>query len=154
MLFSRPDSSLAIIRQIDTCDLKGKKWKSRYALIKAIALDRNYIDTTDSRFLSNAVRYYEKHGSSEEKMKAYYYLGRIQFNAGDYESAIVSFENALKQSRNSNDLRLKGMIYMAIGDTHNNNHNNNEELKNEQLAYDCFREYGDRAFIWIMPDSI
>ncbi len=52
---SRPDSALAAIRQIDTAALRGRAVKAKYALLHAIALDKNYIDTADTRIVQPAV---------------------------------------------------------------------------------------------------
>ena len=91
---SRPDSALAAIRQIDTTELRGRAAKAKYALLHAIALDKNYIDTADTRVVQPAVDYYDRHGSPEQRLKAYMYLGTEQYNAGRYNQAIVSFSHA------------------------------------------------------------
>ena len=95
VLQTRPDSALFLIRSIDTTKIMSQRWKSRYALTKAIALDKNYIDTADASFLMPAVKYFEKYGKPKESMESYYYLGRIQYNAGDYASSIISLSKAL-----------------------------------------------------------
>ncbi len=74
----RPDSALVAIRQIDTTALRTKAIKAKYALLLAMSLDKNYIDTADTRIIQPAVDYYERHGSFEERLKAYMYLGTEQ----------------------------------------------------------------------------
>ena len=54
----RPDSALSAIRQIDTLSLRTKAEKAKYSLLHAMALDKNYIDTTDTRIIAPAVEYY------------------------------------------------------------------------------------------------
>lgn len=71
----RPDSALAAIRDIDTTALRGKAVKAKYSLLHAMALDKNYIDTADTRIVQPAVVYYSRHGSPEERLKAFMYLG-------------------------------------------------------------------------------
>ena len=68
----RPDSALAAIRAIDTTALRGRAVKAKYSLLHAMALDKNYIDTSDTRIVQPAVDWYSRHGSPEEKLKAYY----------------------------------------------------------------------------------
>lgn len=146
-LNSRPDTALIMVRSIDTTSILSPKWKAKYALVKAIALDKNYIDTTDSRFLLPALNYFKRFGSKEEIMKAFYYYGRIQYNGKDYQSAILSFLSALDASTSVDDPRFKGMIYGALADTHNKNHNNKDELKYAQLAFDSMIESQDTTLI-------
>ena len=62
LLDSRPDSALALIRQIDTTTLKGRSTKARFSLLHAAALDKNYIDTADTRIAQPAVDWYDRHG--------------------------------------------------------------------------------------------
>ena len=68
---SRPDSALAAIRQIDTTALRGRAVKAKYSLLHAMALDKNYIDTADTRIVQPAIDWYSRHGSPEEKLTAY-----------------------------------------------------------------------------------
>jgi TolA-binding protein len=143
----RPDSALAIIRKLDTNTIRTPRYKARYALTKAIALDKNYIDTTDAGFLANAGRYYAKQGSKEDKMTYKYYLGRIQYNAGDFQNAAVSYMEALKYADDVDNVKLKGMIYGALGDTYSKSHNNKDQLKYELLAFETFEKYGDPSYL-------
>lgn len=147
LILSKPDSSLKIIRNIDSASFHTSRWKAKYALTKAIALDKNYIDTTDAGFLLPALNYYKRFGSKEDLMRAYYYYGRIQYNNKDYKSAVVSFYSALDASVNVANPKFKGMIYGALADTHNKNHNNKDELKYALLAYNSMEDTGDSTQI-------
>ena len=117
---SRPDSALAAIRQIDTAALRGRAAKAKYALLHAIALDKNYIDTADTRIVQPAVDYYDRHGSPEERLKAYMYLGTEQYNAGHYNQAIVSFNKADEYASKIEDNDLLGILYSKIAETFTN----------------------------------
>ena len=114
---SRPDSALAAIRQIDTTELRGRAAKAKYALLHAIALDKNYIDTADTRVVQPAVDYYDRHGSPEQRLKAYMYLGTEQYNAGRYNQAIVSFSHAAEFAEKVDDQNLLGILYSRMADT-------------------------------------
>ena len=114
---SRPDSALAAIRQIDTTELRGRAAKAKYALLHAIALDKNYIDNADTRVVQPAVDYYDRHGSPEQRLKAYMYLGTEQYNAGRYNQAIVSFSHAAEFAEKVDDQNLLGILYSRMADT-------------------------------------
>ena len=56
-----------------------------------MALDKNYIDTTDVSVVMPAVDYYKRCGSADEKLRSYFYLGRIYQNAGKLDKAAVAY---------------------------------------------------------------
>lgn len=112
----RPDSALAILRQIDTTSLAKPSEKARYALLYAMALDKNFIDTTDISIIRPAIRHYTKHGTSREKVLSYYYEGRILFNAKRDAEALLSQMHALENSLATPPDRNTGLIYSAMSD--------------------------------------
>ena len=91
LMNAKPDSALAILESIQASDIKGKETSARYALLKSMALDKNYIDTTTFDVLQPAIDYYIEHGSPDERLRTYYYQGRIYQNQGNKDSAIQSF---------------------------------------------------------------
>ena len=68
--------------------------EAKYALLLSQALDKNYIDLQSDSIIAPAVRYYENHGTPDERMKAFYYRGRISMNANDYDNATEYFIKA------------------------------------------------------------
>ena len=91
----RPDSALVVLESINRTSLLTEKSRAKFSLLYTMALDKNYIDTTDIGVIAPAVEYYSNHGSPDEKLKALYYEGRIYSNAGDDCKAVVSFTDAL-----------------------------------------------------------
>lgn len=91
LMESRPDSALGILSSINAENLSGKHEKARMALLMSMALDKNYVDTTDFKVLQPAIDYYLKHGTPKEKLQTYYYQGRIYQNAGDNGNAMHAF---------------------------------------------------------------
>lgn len=83
--------ALSILDSIKPETINGKNTKARYALLYSIALDKNYIDTTTLEILQPAIDYYLKKGTSDEKLKTYYYQGRIYQNRNENDSAMQSF---------------------------------------------------------------
>ena len=111
---TRPDSALSVLRQIDTASLKRPKDRAHFALLQAIALDKNYIDTTDLRVIRPAVAYYQKYGTASQKMQAYYYEGRILHNAQRDAEAVISLMHALENATNTEPDRYLGLIYSEM----------------------------------------
>ncbi|MBO5457019.1 MAG: hypothetical protein J6A20_10955 [Muribaculaceae bacterium] len=88
---AHPDSALLLLKRIDKSVLASKTEKARYALLISMAFDKNYIDTTSFDVLQPAIDYYLEKGSPDEKLRTYYYQGRIFQNKGDRENALNSF---------------------------------------------------------------
>lgn len=81
-----------------------------------MAFDRNHLTIPNLHIIEPAVRYYERHGSKDTKMKMYFYLGVAQYDTGDLESAIVSYIRAKEYSLYSDNLMFKGLISFVISD--------------------------------------
>ena len=86
----RPDSALTIIAALDSTHFNSKSQKARYALLKSIALDKNYIDRTDDSLVNIAVAHYRHTLNSPCKFRSYYYQARIYQNAGQMDKAMES----------------------------------------------------------------
>lgn len=141
----RPDSALRVLRKVDSLTLNTKALRARYSVLFAMALDKNYIDTTALSILEPTVAYYEKFGSPKDKMLSYYYLGRIYSNRKDYPNAVIFYSQALRES-SEYDYYHRGLIYAASADAYNASFNDEEELRNTILAYECFEKIGDKDF--------
>ena len=118
LIQEHPDSALATLRAIDTSALNSRSLRAYYSLLHAMALDKNWIDTTDEAVIATAVAYYNKHPDLERRAKAWYYLGRIQYNGHRYDEAILSFIQAAQWSTHLDDNRFKSLIFQAMGDTY------------------------------------
>lgn len=140
-----PDSALAIIRTIDTTTLTTRSLRAHYALLHAMALDKNWIDTTDVNVVMPAVDYYAKHGTADQKMKAYYYLGRIQYNGHDPNSAIISYTQAEIVSGESQDEGFKGLLALAMSDIYKNAHYADKEQEYVEKGMDLLQRAKDTA---------
>ena len=139
---ARPDSALVAIRQIDTLSLKTKAQKAKFALLHAIALDKNYIDTSNTSIIMPAVDYYSEHGSPEERLKAWMYLGTQQYNAESYNQAIVSYTHASEYSKDVKDFNLLGVLFSKIADTYTITQDYSQADLFIDKSLECFRICG------------
>lgn len=115
LMDAKPDSALVVLENIPASSVKGKEAAARYALLKSIALDKNCIDTTTFDVLQPAIDYYIKNGKPDEKLRTYYYQGRIYQNQGDDDSAIQSFMNACDLRKQVTDSLLLSHTLVAQG---------------------------------------
>lgn len=112
---AKPDSALVVLENIPASSVKGKEAAARYALLKSIALDKNCIDTTTFDVLQPAIDYYIKNGKPDEKLRTYYYQGRIYQNKGDDDSAMRSFMNGCDLRHGVTDSLLLAHTLVAQG---------------------------------------
>ena len=107
----RPDSVLNVLQAIDTDELIGDEERAKHALLLSMAMDKNYIDRTDFEVLQPAIDYYKDNGTATDKLRTYYYQGRIYQNAGNDALAMECFVNAISKGGKSKDLQTMAKIY-------------------------------------------
>lgn len=115
LMEAHPDSALTILEGIEKSELSSKEEKARYALLMSMALDKNYIDTTSFDVLQPAIDYYLENGNPTEKLRTYYYQGRIFQNQGDRDNALNSFLQGIDASKGSNDSLCIARTLVAQG---------------------------------------
>lgn len=115
LMSSSPDTALAILSSIDKERLGDNEEKARYALLMSMALDKNYIDTTTFDVLQPALDYYLKKGSADEKLRTYYYQGRIYQNRKDNDSAMQSFMRGREYCWQASDTLTMANLLVAQG---------------------------------------
>lgn len=116
----RPDSALVVLEQMNIPGLSGKEEKAKHALLYSMALDKNVIDKTDFEVLQPAIDYYEsKGGSASDKLRTYYYQGRIYQNQGNDALAMECFVSALSEGKESDDKLTKARILFTQGGIYN-----------------------------------
>ena len=156
-LSSKPDSALTILESIPVTNIKGKKVAARYALLKSMALaryallksmalDKNYIDTTTFDVLQPAIDYYIKNGSPDEKLRTYYYQGRIYQNQGDDDSAMQSFLNGRDLKQVVTDSLLLAHTLVAQGTLYIKQYKINEFVQNNIEAARLYGTIGKDIF--------
>ena len=111
-LSEHPDSALSVLDSLSTTGIQGREANAKFALLYSMALDKSYIDATNDSLINIAVDWYRKHGTADERLKSYYYQGRVYQNAGDNEAAMESFVRA--EASESEDNMSNGLLYKAM----------------------------------------
>ena len=140
---SRPDSALIVLEAIDVKSLSSDEERAKYALYMSMALDKNYIDKTDFDVLQPAIDYYEDHGSATDKLRTFYYQGRIYCNKGNAENAMECLIKSINLGIHSNDLRTKARNYTAQGTLYYLYYNWEKIIECSLYACDFYKELGD-----------
>lgn len=116
LMFTQPDSAFYLLETINQDEINdNNESAARYALLKSIALDKNYIDTTEFDVLQPAIDYYLINGTPDEQLLTYYYQGRIFQNKGQDEEAMKSFIKALELSETATDTLILAHTLVAQG---------------------------------------
>lgn len=137
-----PDSALSILNRIDGKQLKTKKEQARYALLKSMALDKNYIDTTSFDVLRPAIDYFLRHGTADEKLRTYYYEGRIYQNRENNDSAMQSFMRGREFCGQASDTLAMANLLVAQGTIFYTTYKFDEFIKVNLEAAKLYEELG------------
>ena len=138
-----PAQALSELDSLHQSGISGREANAKYALLYSMALDKNYIDSVDDSLINIAVAWYRHHGNADEKLKAYYYQGRIYQNAGDNESAMESFVKAEHCVGKAEDLVATGLLYTALNDIYTEIFDIESARIYNKKAMDCYLVAGD-----------
>lgn len=135
-----PDSALFVLDSMSAAGIQGREANAKFALLYSMALDKSYIDVDNDSIIAPAVRWYRHHGSSDDKLKTLYYLGRTYGNAGNAEDEMKSYVKAEKYTEKAGDLTAVGMLYSAKGRIYSNIYSFDDAIENYILASDCYQK--------------
>ncbi len=141
-MLSSPDSALHILDKINVGGLSGKEQKARYSLLKSMALDKNYIDTTTFDVLQPAIDYYLDHGTPDEMVKTLYYKGRVFQNKNELDSAMNCFLNAMEYRQNVTDTLAIANLLVAQGTINHQTYKLDKFSQNNIDAANLYRSIG------------
>lgn len=114
-IVTNADSALVTLQNIQPEKLANKEEKAKHALLLSMAMDKNYIDRTDFEVLQPAIDYYQDHGTPDDKLRTYYYQGRIYQNKGDKDSSMRAFINARELRDEITDTLTYANLLVAQG---------------------------------------
>ena len=140
---ARPDSALTVLETIDVEKLSSDEERAKYSLYMSMALDKNYIDKTDFEVLQPAIDYYEDHGSATDKLRTFYYQGRVYYNRGEIEDAMECLIKSINLGETSSDLRTKARNYTVQGTLYYLYYNWKKIVECSLAASDCYKTIGD-----------
>ncbi len=128
-----PDSAYSqLIAMKDEAKGKSKSIRMRYELTLADAQNKAYVDFTNDSTAKLVAEYYEKYGSANEKMRAYYLLGCTYRDMGDAPTELEFFQKAVQNADTTSqdcDLYTLIAIYGQMADIYHKQYLLDEELK-------------------------
>ena len=123
-----------------SCGYDSPKKKAYRSLEEVVRLYESGENAIDPELLAPALAYFPSKGDAATKGRLWYQWGLITFYQGEMDKAIVSFEKALEQTRQSGDRHLEGLVCRAMADTYNLAFNIREDtvyLRKAWLAFDA-----------------
>ncbi len=142
LMTQHPDSSMAILSDIDREQLRSDKERARYALLTSMALDKNYIDTTTFDVIQPAIDYFLRKGTADEKLRTYYYQGRIYQNQKNNDLAMQSFMRGREFCVQASDTMTMANLLVAQGTILYTTYKFDDFIKVNLEAAELYRESG------------
>lgn len=136
LMTQAPDSALMLLEDLSKGALRGRENRAHFALLYSQALDKNYIDRSNDSIIRVAVDYYSTRRSEPEKLfLSYYYLGRVQQNAGNLTRAMLSYGQAEELVADIQDDYAIGLLYAQMGNLYHAVYDLPKSLDCFQKAY-------------------
>lgn len=155
----QPDSALAVLQDIRPENLATPKEQAKHALLLSMAMDKNYIDRTDFEVLQPAIDYYSEKGTPDEKLRTYYYQGRIYQNKGDKDLSMKTFIKARELEGKITDTLTYANLLVAQGTYLYTSYKIDEFINNHLLAAQLYQAierpyYRIRSLMNVLDGSI
>ena len=147
LMQERPDSALAVLRGLQPRDLPGLHVRPLHALLLSEALDKNYIDLTDDSLALAAHKYYGEHGSKLHRLKSWYYLGRIRFNAGNYAEAVICYNKALEYAEALTNYHYIGLINRETANAYDSVWDTIHAIERLQESVKAFKSANEERYV-------
>lgn len=140
----RPDSALAVLNSLDVASYNGRTL-AEFRLLKAMALDKNYIDVASDSLARPAAEYFHQHGPIEKEMMALYYCGIAQYYSRDYSHAIISLTQANEISKGCKNKRYEALSCTALSHIYYGDRNYHDAVAMAENGIKCFSSLPDSS---------
>ena len=137
-----PDSARSVLMAVDSSLLLTPRLRAQYSLLRMMAQDKCYDDITVPGMLDDAA-WFERHGTPDERMKLWFYRGRIQLQANNMKEAAIAFSQAESYADQVQDMHALGLLYLSIQSVYESVHNGAKEQEYSERAIDIFRRTDD-----------
>ena len=149
LMWTNPDSSLAILTAINRDSLQGDENQAYYALLLTQAQFRCNIPLTSDTLISKAVDYYSDNHNREHYTRALLYKGSYFEERANPVEAIKWFKQA-EDYADSTDYRNLAQINMRLGNLYYDYYaSNNLDLEKFKKALYYYEKLNDKRMVMI-----
>ena len=145
LVYTMPDSSLALLRGVDTASLRDDAARAYYALLWTQTSYRaGQFELADDSLAHAALTYYQQHPEENERLvRAMIYLG-LHLEIHDQPEEAMSLYKQAEATVDTTDYRNMAQINYRIGQLMSNfNAQNHEDLRRYEKALHYYRLVGD-----------
>ena len=147
LMWTNPDSSLAILTAINRDSLQGDENQAYYALLLTQAQFRCYGNCTSDTLINSALDYYSDNLNREHYTRSLLYKGAYYEERTNPIEAIKWYKQA-ENNADSTDYRNLAQINFRLGMLYYNNYaSNNLDLNKFQMASRYYEILGDRKML-------
>lgn len=140
IMHTHPDSALAIVSAIPDSTLHSPSARALHALLLTQARDKNYLDlqldSIEFWLLSSATAILD----SSHRMKAHFYLGRVNIYRNNYAEALTNFTIAANEAQELCDTFFLAMSYQETGELYSYIYDGPQQIKYTKRAYELFKK--------------
>ena len=120
LLYGQPDSALRLLDSIteDDQERMSEAQLMRYHLLRADAQNKCFVPFTTDSVMKEVAHYYERKGTPNEQMRAYYLLGRAYYDMGETPMALKYFHEAADcadTTQTDCDFKLLSRVHGQMG---------------------------------------
>ena len=119
-----------------SCRNAGDERRMAQIIAEADSMNRNFVPMTSDTLLLEACRYYDRHGTPNQRMMAHYLLGCVYRDRGEAPHAIDCYMDAVSKADTTAsdcDYHVLGCVYGQMADIYHQQ----LLLTNEIEAYKC-----------------
>lgn len=138
----RPDSALAVLNGMNATLFHGRT-QAEYRLLKAMALDKNYVDVASDSLAGPAYEFFRRHGPRDKEMMSLYYLAISHCYSIDDYHAIFLLEEVSEMAKQQGNMFYCGLSHIMKSHTYSRSYCLSEALKSAELAVAAFEAIPD-----------
>ena len=146
------DSPLVALGMLDSLKVHNpdmsKAQQMHFDLIYAKGMNKGFVYFTTDSVMKQVATYYDKHGSANERMLAYYLLGCAYRDLDDAPASLESYLQAVEQVDTASrecDYHTLARIYGQIG----------EEYQRQRMILNAKNAYGvSEKYSWLAKDTL
>ena len=138
----RPDSALVVLNSIDASDLHGRT-KAEYCLLKAMALDKNYVDVSSDSLALPSYLFFRKHGPKEKEMMSLYYMAVSRYYSHDDAEAVILLERVTDMAKTMGNNYYAGLGHILKSYAYSRTYCISEAVKSAELGVAAFEAIPD-----------
>lgn len=133
----RPDSALVVLNAMDASAFHGRTL-AEYRLLKAMALDKNYVNVASDSLAMPAYQFFRKHGPREKEMMSLYYLALARYYLHDDADAVLFLESVTDMAEELGNKYYQGLGHIVKSYAFSRTYCISEAVKSAELGVAAF----------------